>query len=96
MLKTIASIAAAGALATVAAAPAQATIRTTGHIGGWDIVLIDEGDTIWDEDVILINGPYGRERITVTCTNRVPTMRWEGYGPNTAQWVNDIAYRWCF
>ena len=42
-------------------------------------------------DIILIKGPAGGERITVTCA----TGEWESRGPNTQEFVQSLVNSYC-
>lgn len=45
------------------------------------------------EDLIVVKGPNGVERITVVCSP--DGSPWKSYGSNTESYVNSIAVSWC-
>lgn len=79
-------------LCTLAPAAMSNQVHRGGHIRGYYTPTIIEGRTRADADVINVEGPEGREAITVTCA----PFDWESYGPNPANFVDSIARAWCF
>lgn len=71
--------------------PAEAQDITRGTIRGYSAAVIQSG-SMYEPDLIEIDGPYGTEVITVTCR----PFDWKSTGPNNAGWVNSIANEWCF
>jgi hypothetical protein len=68
--------------------PAQAQTRVDcGVINGMDYCLTD---TV-DEDIVLIIGPEGGERITIDCVTR----KWKANGPNTQEFVQNTVNLYC-
>ena len=68
--------------------PAQAQTRVVcGQINGMDYCITDTAD----EDIVLILGPAGGERITVTCE----TGKWTANGPNTQEFVESTVNTYC-
>ena len=99
MLKAIAAIATTGAIATLAAAPAQAIDLSEytfhpggGHINGYTVEGILESPSMDQPDYIEIYGPSGKEEIVVLCS----PFYWESTGPNTAAFSEATARQWCF
>ena len=67
--------------------PAQAQTRVVcGIINGMDYCLTDT----LDEDIVLIMGPDGGERITIDCDGE-----WSAHGPNTQEFVESIVNSFC-
>jgi len=92
MIKAIAAITSLASIA-IASAPAQALqTHRGGHINGYHTPYIYEGDTRRDLDVIHIEGPRGREIISVTCA----PFNWHAHGPNSSDFADSIARSWCF
>jgi len=68
--------------------PAQAQTRVVcGIINGMDYCLTDT----LDEDIVLIMGPDGGERITINCAEN----DWNSHGPNTQEFVQSTVNRYC-
>ncbi len=68
--------------------PAQAQTRVyCGVVSGMDYCVTD---TMTD-DIILIIGPMGGERITVSCE----TGKWNANGPNTQEFVQSTVTTYC-
>lgn len=68
--------------------PAQAQTRVAcGIVSGMDYCI---NDTTTD-DIILILGPDGGERITVNCA----TQEWNARGTNTEQFVKNMVNLYC-
>lgn len=77
-------------LTTFSAAPVQAkdSVRVAcGVVSGMDYCVTDT----LTEDIILILGPDGGERITVDCS----TGKWRAHGTNTQQFVENIVSIYC-
>lgn len=45
------------------------------------------------EDILVVRGPAGVERISVVCGST--TSPWKSHGPNTPEYVNSIVLSWC-
>lgn len=86
------TIALLSALTPLSLPVAAQEIHTGGHVDGWEVMYIVEGATMSDVDTLAIDGPYGVEQIKVVCS----PFDWKSTGPNTSQWVDRIARRWCF
>ena len=86
----------AAATVALATTPVKAELHTSGNIGGYPIQYIDESNSRRSPDMIVINGPEGQERISVTCRSSYDQMSWDSYGPNSKGWVDYIATAWCF
>lgn len=77
----------AGAL-LLSTLPAQAQTRVAcGIVSGMDYCITDTQT----EDIILLIGPDGGERITVDCATR----KWNSYGKNTEQFVQNMVNLYC-
>ncbi len=78
---------------TLAAPSASAAPMMCGRFGAnADLgCAVDNGTG--GEDLIVVKGPNGVERISVVCyTDGSP---WKSYGSNTESYVNSIAISWC-
>ena len=98
-LFTAAAAALTGALIagnTFAPAPAQA--RDLGHVGGFDVISLNESNSRYSPDFMVIAGPSGPERITVTCGQGPydSSFDWSSYGSNSSDWVDYVVRQWCF
>ena len=62
-----------------------------GKIGGYQGCAADYGNG--GNDLLVINGPEGVERIRVQCNEKDYT--WQSYGPNTEPLVDGVARSWC-
>ena len=93
-MKLIAALSTATALLGAAvASPAQATqFHRDVHINGYSVPFIYEASTRQEADLILVQGPYGLEYLSVRCD----PYYWESTGNNTRNFANDIARAWCF
>ncbi len=80
--------------ATFAPAPAMAGQ----HIGGYDVISINESNGRYSPDFMVVVGPAGAERITVTCGQGPydSAFDWSSHGPNSSDWVDYVARQWCF
>ena len=68
--------------------PAQAQTRVScGVINGMDYCLTDT----LEEDIVLIIGPKGGERITIDCNSGA----WNANGPNTQEFVQSTVNTYC-
>ena len=68
--------------------PAQAQTRVScGVINGMDYCLTDT----LEEDIVLIIGPKGGERITIDCNSGA----WRSKGPNTQEFVQSTVNTYC-
>ena len=91
-LRNIATpVVAAGALLGLltASTPAKATGQ---HINGYEVTYLYDSGTFHTWDNINVVGPYGTEYLTVRCA----PYEWQSTGPNSREWVNEIARAWCF
>lgn len=75
----------------LAATSAEAAELRTGTIAGYQAEILDSG-SLSAPDLIEVYGPSGKEKITVVCR----PFDWSSYGPNTSDFVDHIAQRWCF
>ena len=73
-------------LPTLPAAAATERIGC-GNVRGMDFCTIDTAT----EDIIMIIGPNGGERITVDCS----TEQWSAYGRNTEEFAQSIVTLYC-
>ena len=62
-----------------------------GSIGGFVGCAADYGKG--GNDLLIMEGPAGVERIRVQCKGRDYT--WQAYGPNTEAFADGIANAWC-
>ena len=92
MIKTLSTLAIAATAALTPLSASATQVHRGGHIGGWDVVVIFEGETRTDVDTIVIEGPAGREEIELTCR----PFDWRSWGPNSAAWVDRIVTDWCW
>lgn len=81
----------AATAAFILAPSAQAEQYRSGTIAGYRAEILDSG-SYSGEDYIEVYGPAGKEQILVTCA----PFDWQSSGPNTAQFVDRIAQKWCF
>lgn len=78
---------------TAFAQPARADYPRSvcGSIGGWEGCAADYGQG--GNDLIIVKGPRGYERIRVQCKGT--DYDWSSFGPNTEEYVDGIAREWC-
>ena len=86
------STAASITLAAAVVAPVVATPSyQEGTIDGYYAEILESG-SYSEPDYIEVFGPRGKEQILVTCA----PFDWRSSGPNTSEFVNQIAQSWCF
>ncbi len=69
--------------------PAQAQTRVVcGSMLGYNACLTDNTNT---NDIVLVIGPEGGERITIDCSDG----QWNSHGPNTQEFVQSIVDSYC-
>ena len=88
MLKLLAALA---IMITPLAARADYPRSICGSIGGHTGCAADYG--MGGNDLLVIDGPAGVERIRVQCKPQDYT--WQSYGANTEEFVDGIARAWC-
>ena len=64
-----------------------------GRIGGYRSCVADYGPD--GNDLILVKSPMGTERMRVVCNTKTNQYTWESFGPNTEDFINNIANEWC-
>lgn len=89
-MKQLFTFAVAAATAAVTLAPEAKAEITRGTILGYNATVLRSG-SYTKPDFIEIVGPNGKEIISVTCA----PFDWESTGPNTVNWVNSVATKWC-
>ena len=62
-----------------------------GQLGGYPGCAADYGKG--GNDLIIVTGPQGAERIRVQCTGN--EYNWQSLGPNTEAFVDGVARSWC-
>lgn len=62
-----------------------------GSIGGFDGCAADYGRG--GNDLVIVTGPQGAERIRVQCTDK--DYNWQAFGPNTEAFADGVARSWC-
>ena len=83
------------AIAAIIAAPIAAHAddprSICGSFGGFPGCAADYGKG--GNDLLIIKGPAGAERIRVQCKGKNYT--WQAFGPNTEAFADGIAHAWC-
>lgn len=88
MLRLLAALA---IIITPLAARADYPRSICGSIAGFTSCAADYGPS--GNDLIIVEGPEGAERIRVQCINGDYT--WQSYGSNTESFVDGVARAWC-
>ena len=61
-----------------------------GQINGYEVYIQDNGR--YGNDQIVVFGPAGKEEIWVNCN---VTEEWKSFGPNSEQFIHNVAVQWC-
>ena len=62
-----------------------------GHINGLEMCAADYGPN--GNDLLLVRGPQGVERVRVQCKPSIYT--WQSFGPNKKEVIEPVARTWC-
>ena len=76
---------------TPLAARADYPRSVCGSIGGFTGCAADYGKG--GDDLLVMEGPAGVERIRVQCKGTDYT--WQSFGPNNQSWADGVARAWC-
>ena len=85
-------------LTSIVALSATPALASQGQIACYEVQYVDESDSRYSPDLIVIYGPQGKERIQVTCgqSEYDSSFDWSSYGPNSSDFVHLVATEWCF
>ena len=74
------------------ALPAQAAPVTCAPFGNYNACMVNNGPG--GNDLILVEGPLGVERIRVICKDE-GEHEWKSYGANQLDFVHSVVTHWC-